>query len=590
MESQRTYKTPVMAILLLIGMAALMTACSAQPPRLWMRAPDWGRGLLLGNTRVGEPVPLAVDPSGNVTLFLFNASEDRPRLQLMSFSPDGLVRWEHNFGEIELYLPDEPHILWDGAHWTLFWINDGSLYGMKIDDRGQALGDPEMLSKEFQVQHIAAATNGRGQVAVWFSTPPGSGGLFALAGDAGFQPVDPEGSQPELIFDEAGDLHAAWLRRPTARGANPFIYGFYPGADLSRGHAEAVYAAQIYGTTVLDGPTLGIDKSHAYIFWSLTFFTGPEAGTSQAYYVHFPRASFAPVSRERLLSIPWSYNLTYEAAESANLNSGRRVPLGASFQGGGTYIIQIRPNVHAAEEQAVVFQARTEYLMRKVQSQVGALYLSGEQPTGYQQLSFTPGQSSTPFLASDAQGNLYLTWLEKGDLPGWAVYFASTAPGIRSQFSRMTADDVGRISADTLFGLATGALLIPVAIAWILPSTIALALVNRILAALRWQQRGAQVLALTLGILALWALKLGFLPGMLTYAPFSAWMPFLPTQIYGPLRTGVPAAIALISLWIAFRYGSQPGELPTFRLFLAYALVDGVLTMAVYGVLIYAAF
>ena len=590
MESQRTYKTPVMAILLLIGMAALMTACSAQPPRLWMRARDWGRGLLLGNTRVGEPVPLAVDPSGNVTIFLFSASDDRPRLQLTSFSPDGLVRWENIFNEIELYLPDEPHILWDGAHWTLFWINDGSLYGMKIDDRGQVLDGPEMLSKEFQVQHIAAATNGRGQVAVWFSTPPGSGGLFALAGDAGFQPVDPEGSQPELIFDETGDLHAAWLRRPSARGANPFIYGFYPGADLSRGHDEEVYAAQIYGTTVLDGPTLGIDKSHAYIFWSLTFFTGPEAGTSQAYYVHFPRANFAPVSRERLLSVPWSYNLAYESSESASLNTGRRVPLDASFQGGGTYIIQMRPNARVAEEQAVVFQARTEYLMRKVQSQVGALYLSDGQPTGYQQLSFTPGQSSTPFLGSDAQGNLYLTWLEKGDLPGWAVYFASTAPGIRSQFSRMTADDVGRISADTLFGLATGALLIPVAIAWVLPSAIALVLVNRLFAAVRWQGQSAQVVTTGLGLAALWAFKIGFLPGMLTYAPFSAWMPFLPPEIFPLLRIFAPVAIALVALWIAIRYTWHVGEIPVLRVFLAYALVDGVLTMAVYGVLIYAAF
>ena len=53
---------------------------------------------------------------------------------------------------------------------------------------------------------------------------------------------------------------------------------------------------------------------------------------------------------------------------------------------------------------------------------------------------------------------------------------------------------------------------------------------------------------------------------------------------------GVPALIAAIALFTAWYYTYRVERRSALFLFLIYALIDGILTMAVYGVLVFGAF
>lgn len=584
---------PVKLLAALLFISVALAGCAAQPDRLWLKSPDWSRAKLVGNTRVGAPVQIAIDDKHSSYLFFIQSQEDRPFPRVVAFNEDGNLAWDRSFNEMSLQLPADPQILWDGYRLLLFWVNEYQLYGATMGTDGEWLDPPTIVSGDRLVDTLATAVDPNGSLSVWFSTPLEKPGLYSIRNplnDPTIELIDPNGTNPDLIYDEEGTLHAVWARIPNERGMNDFVYGVYSTGAYEPGQARKLTSPIVYGTSVLEGPKLGVDSRHTFVFWSVTFYSGPEAGTVRAQYVYVPRGEFEPISTPRVLSVPWSHDLIYEEQPEALLDSGRRVLLEPAFNGGGTYIVQINPNHQFADELVLAFQARLGYLMRKVQSQVSVAYLNDGHTSSYQELSFSQSQSSTPFVISDDRNYLHLSWLEKGTVPGWAIYYTSTSPGSVHGFGGLSVDDISRVSIEVLFGLAIGALLIPIAIAWVLPSGLALLISLRAADRLFSHGEWAKIAALSLSILILWVAKFGILPGISSYVPFSAWIPFLPTKLAPILRISVPILIFGISLFGAWRFTRLSEEKPVVQFFLIYCIIDGVLSMAVYGGLIFATF
>jgi hypothetical protein len=90
-------------------------------------------------------------------------------------------------------------------------------------------------------------------------------------------------------------------------------------------------------------------------------------------------------------------------------------------------------------------------------------------------------------------------------------------------------------------------------------------------------------------MIVLWIVKLGVLPGMVDYVPFSAWIPILSEWLILPLRIGVPLLAAIFSLLVAWYLLKRRAESSIYAFLLIYAAVDAVLTLGVYGVLVLAA-
>jgi hypothetical protein len=577
--------------ILVLFITIVLAGCAAQPDRLWLKSPDWSRAKLIGNTRVGDPVQVTTDDNQTTYLFFIQSRDDQPYPRVVSFDRDGELNWDHSFDDLSLQLPANPQIHWDGSQLLLFWIDDYKLYGATMKKDGEWNIHPGVISKDHVVASLATDVDRNGSLSVWFSTQLEEPGVYSIQdpfGEVDIELVDPQGVNPELIYDLDGTLHVIWARNPNERGMNDFIYGVYPSGKLAAGQARTLVSPIVYGTTILEGPQIGIDAKNTFIFWSVTFFSGPEAGTVRAQYIYVPRGEFEPVSTPRILSMPWSHDLVYEETADNELNSGRRVLLEPGFNGGGTYIINIIPNREFADELTFAFQARLGYLMRKVQSQVSIAYLDEGFTSAYQSISFTQSQSSRPFITSDEQGYLHLSWLEKGDLPGWAIYYTSTAPGIVDGFGGLSVDDTARVSIEVLFGLAIGALLIPIAIAWVLPGGLTLLLNLRISDWINSRSDRSTVISLAVSILVLWVAKFGILPGITSYVPFSAWIPFLPAALAPFLRIAVPFFILGLGIFAAWKFTWRSEEKPVFSFFFIYCIVDGILSMAIYGVLIIA--
>lgn len=586
MNGYRAWPRVLVALFILL---VLLTACGSPiEERIWLKASGWNRARVVGNTLLGQPVPLALDNAGNVYLFLIGQENDVLFPRVVALNRAAEVLWDSSY-EIALVQPAHPKILWDGEALQLFWLSDRHLYHAPLGPAATLSEPPVLLSGEVRVDTYDVALSPAGELTVWFAGSRREPGLYAFPpGDLGGQAalVDPEGIRPGLRYDDAGTLHAIWAHHPPGYGTTRFFYAAYNDGDLHAGHEMEVVSPIIGPTSVLHGPTLGIDAQQAYLFWVSEIRTGMEAGRVNIEYVHFPLGDPAAVSPALPLLVPSSYHLTYEAAAGA-LQAGRRVPL----EGEGTSRIRdVASNPVFERELAIAFRVQLPYLRRKSAEQVSVAFLQEGMPTAYQLLTFTSKATADPAIVSDADDYLYATWLEKGELPGSMVYFASTAPDIREALGGITWTDVARIGGETLFGLASGALFLPFVMIWLIAPMIVLGLLSRLRGEDERLTSPGTLISVGLAIVVYWAGKLFTIPGIRDYVPFSAWLPIIPSWLNLPLQVGVPLLISILALWLAwfFTYGRQRRSL-LFSMLL-YVAIDGVMTMAVYGVILFGAY
>jgi hypothetical protein len=367
------------------------------------------------------------------------------------------------------------------------------------------------------------------------------------------------------------------------------LYGAYRGGFYVPGQETTILEPKV-GTTRVYGPWLGLDRQQIYLLWTIVPRIGPAAGQAVTHYVHFPPGQPTLASSVRQLLIPYTHRLTYQIAPQGGLNTGPRVLLKPGNASGNSFISELAVNPAVASEFAIAFHTKLEYLRRKEQGQVGTVFFQDGAPTGYQQLSFTPASSGYPAILSDRAGYLYLTWLESGAPSGYLVYFASTAPDLRKALSGLVWDDIGRLAGETIFGILGGVVLLPLALVWIIAPLIVVGLTSVIR---RHEERLTSpgvIISLALALAAYWASKLALFPGIEDYVPFSAWLPFIPSTLGLPLRLLVPALITGLALVLAWRYTFDHDRPSVFFFLLIYALIDGALTMAVYGTIFYGAF
>lgn len=314
--------------------------------------------------------------------------------------------------------------------------------------------------------------------------------------------------------------------------------------------------------------------------------TGPQAGKLLTNYIYFPPGQPEQVSAPQSVTVPAVAELDYGYTPEAGLMAGGRV-LSIDGYPRTTAVTDAFLVTTSAPtpELAIAFDVIAQYEFRQERGQVGTLFLQNGAVNGYQLLSFTPDASVAPTLISDEAGQLYLTWLERGELGGFRIYFASTAPDMVQAMSDVTWGDVTRVSRETAFGLLSGAVLSPVLVAlWLLLPMVVLYLTS----ILRRGQPGKRVMAGTIISILLagavyWAAKLITIPGIRSYVPFSAWVPGIPLWLQAPLQIGVPILTTLVGIVVAWYFTYRRDSESILNFLLVFAAVDGLLTMAVYG-------
>lgn len=582
---------PILFLILFVGLAVVSFSTS-EVDRLWLNAPDWSRAKLIGDTSVRQPVALAVDDTGTTYLFALADKGTTYRAHVTALNRTADVIWEQSLAA-EIAKPEAPKILWDGQILHLFWLDDSSLYTAQLDTSGNSLVRSTLLSGGRTVGGYDIAP-GAGGLEIWYGGTRREPGVYARPlQDPGARAtlVDAGGIQPAVHVDTQGTLHATWVTYPLLAAQPGLHYAAYPAGAYSPGQQGLVRELVLPRDTNLQGPWMGVDAERVYIFWTGLLQTAERGYLTHTEYLSFPRNEPGSASEPREILVPNTDNLEYQPFSGGGLAAGQRVSLASVEVPPSEPPMEIWINPAIEGELALALRADLRHQRENAVGQIATLFMDEGAAGSYQLLSFNPKFSQSPALTSDAAGNLYVTWVERKEVPGYQVYFASTALDLRQALNPLTRGDIGRMVADTFFGLLTGAVFFPIAmLLWlVLPF---------LLLAVTWVfRRGSEsitsrnsLISIALALLAFWAVKLVTFAQGRGYVPFSGWIPIIPSWLGVVLQVGIPVAIALISLAVAWYVVRRIQNRSAVVFVILYALVDSFLSMAIYGGLLYNAF
>ncbi|MEJ2746576.1 MAG: hypothetical protein P8183_01460 [Anaerolineae bacterium] len=531
---------------------------------------------------------MTVDDEGGIYLLLVTAVNSELSPKIIALNRQAERVWEQTL-PATLSQPDKPAMIWDGQVLNLFWMANNSLYQAQVNTVGNVIMNPRQLSGDKVVNSFDVVLNPQGLLTVWFGGQRRAPGLYALPdGNLTGEPVlvDAKGIRPSLHYDAAGNLHASWTHYPTGYNETTFFYAVYADGIYEEGRETAVYHPPLSPTDIMTGPWLGMDSQQAYLVWNISVRTGPEAGKILTTYLTFPPDQPQMASAPQTVIVPGVADLTYDYEPDDGLAAGKRV-LSLDEYPGTTAVTDasfISTNYPLSEE-AITFDALIQYEFRKERGQIGLLYLQDGQVNGYQLLNFSPDASVMPSVVSDANGQLYLTWLERAGSGGFQIYFASTAPDLVQALSDVTTGDLTRMARETAFGLLSGAVLSPILVAlWTLLPIVVLYMTSLLRrGAASYRVTIGTAISLLLAIAVYWVIKLSTLPGIRSYVPFSAWIPGIPSWLQIPLQIGVPILTTLTGIFAAWYFTYRRDSDSILNFLLIFTAVDGLLTMAVYG-------
>ena len=562
----------------------LLSGCASWSERFWVNAPGWSRAAHIGDTATREIIPVVVEDQAQPVTLLVSPQTNRPALIMQALKPDGGLSWEQEI-PVEVGLPDERQLVFDGRNLHAFWMYRGDLYHVQVSADGQDVGEIEEIPTRTAVGYFATAVSPTGQLALWYSGARNEPGLFAFSSpdlDAEQVLVDELGTRPSLQFDDEGNLHALWLRYPPGFASDELYYAKLPGGAYDSSRVSLLLSTTFPMTQVLNGPRLGLDRTHVYVAWAVEVRTGMAAGDIVASYLSFPVSGLGAQRQVNSIRIPTPFDLPYTTLPDI---PGEWVPISASELPTTPRVIEISFLPGQPDHAIATFKAQVDYRRRKTQWQVGAAVFNQGAPVGYQMLSFTASESTYSQLASDGDGFLYATWLEGSARTGGIAYLASTAPSLQQSFGRITFADVSQMIAESLFGMASGVVLFWFPLIWLLGSLVVLFLTSPLRREDQPLLRPGVLISLVLAVAAFWVAKLFIFPLMFSYVPFSAWIPILPASWSDALRLGTPIAIGLIALFSAIRLTYARENRSPLYFILLYGLIDGLLTLAIYGVI-----
>jgi len=598
-------------LLIVFLLVPWLAACSPVVEKGGKPPADWSRSMSLGGEAVGS-IGLSVDElgenvhvvwpirKGGVEWLRYVKVDQTARIV---FSRDLKFTGELKAPRLSSALQGRTHLVWSSRSSSL---EGWRLWHVLLDEAGNVTGKRSLVSTgDGSVGRYALAPDGKGGILVAWDAGQ-TGGLFVgrinPAGELISGPVmiASQGHSPVMDVDSQGWAHMAYL------DGKVIHYAWMPVDDFEQASAEAVVDLAKGGTLgstgdILQGPAMGYAGEWIYLVWSVLSTSDTESGSAIAEYVSFPAREPAQTNPERLLTLAsqekeyrdyrGSFGLTAlgppPVFSIASQELGREVTMQSEQHGdwvvvsGGisSFIMTPSAMIGDQDELAVAVAASQEFRLDE-QMEITTLVFSEGGYRGYSVSSQTNRLSDNPVLAADSAGELYLVWREGSR--GEKVYFASTAPNMLASLDRLGFGDAfTAVMKGTTEGLTSLAFTPIIGMWWILPGLLILGgwkLVREqesVNAPSSWP-----VLLAAVGIYL--ALKVLFLPTILYYVPFSAWI-YLPSSLAAPLRVGMPFLILGLGLlsanYVRVRYSDS-----SLAFYLAFTITDAALSLLIYGV------
>lgn len=561
--------------ILLLATVLLLAGCGAggqQPGR--QPSADWSRGLPVGEGATGT-ADLLVESDGESLYVVWPQVEgENGRIQFQRLGPTGLTvaQQSHPMPTNQLRAP---RLAQSGDSLYLFWGQriqgepDWSLWYVPLASNGEMAGEPAQLStpQTDAGDYAVAIAGDRSVVVVW--EDDNGDAIFGrmLAGGA---PVElATGSSPALEAGPDGRLYLAWW--------NEGIY-FAPLPESLAAVEPALVAGvtRSFGDTQIK-PVLSLAGDEAFVFWAIFSQSGLEAGTGRTEYVHFPLSNPVRQTPQQIWLRPEERPETQPYSSAYTLTE--LVPYPSTAAGTTRYIGEPAVAGSRGDELALVVSFDQD-LRQQMQKQMALVLFAGGEPQGYLPAVKTTGFSSAGNLGSDADGNLYLLWQEGAG--GLNVYYATTQPEARREMNALTAGDVTNLFLSAFFEGVVGLVFFPLALIWLAPGLLMLGVYH-----MRHEteslDRPLSRLLLVVGLVIYQVVKVLFMPAILSYVPFSAWLDI--GELAGRVLQIITPVLTLGAGIVAAEIARRRREsVSTALYYLAIAGVDALLTLLIYGV------
>ncbi len=368
----------------------------------------------------------------------------------------------------------------------------------------------------------------------------------------------PQGGVALLWVTPEGDLEYAVAR---------------PGEDLDA--PTRLVQGITAGGGQIEDLTATASGTRLYAAWEVRFASGLEAGTSAVWLLAFPWAPAASTARPQRLELPLAEHPAYEPLATGPAGWSRWAPLAAPGHGSA---MVADPWLAPMADGSVLLAVSAFRLQRLDRVAQISVVWWGPEGLGYQAAAQTPGFSQAPQLLVADNGQ-WLLWREGA--AGDRLYLATTDPHWKAVLNRATWADLGEGALQGAVEALAGAALFPLAIFWLLPGGLVLAVGALLRAGDLTTLSGRGLFLVAFG--AYQFTKALFLPGLFVYAPFSAWFD-LPPEVAWGLRWSGPLLIGLGSAGFGALVLRRRASTSVPLLYLLAAGGDALLTLMLYGV------
>jgi len=564
----------------------LLTGCGIGAVKARKPAGDFSRGLPLPIESSSSPVA-AVDPDGKLIQVIVptERGEEGKSFRYFQINEEARIVLDQDLdldlGAFTRSLKmasseDHNHIVWASREDTA----DGwQLWHAIVNSKAETISNPKWISQGTnRVSQFEITEDGVGGVLILWEDSNATSISFTRLSAQGvvLEPPSlliPFGERPSLIADGQEGYHLVWM----------------VGENLHYSSLERDFSYPILGEYVarilvsrgnrMDGPVVGTSGSHVNIYWSILRLTGLEAGTAITESLTFPSRQSHLAKRDLLTAYSASDDLFTSYGGSLALSQIVPHPLEDYLS--TSYIYDPRTSLGYDGAQVVAVAAdQSIRLDQYIQILIG-VYEDGEYQ-GYTVGTRTTEISGDPLIFLDKNKNIHLIWQEGST--GNRIYYATTAPVARANLDRISMSDIPNLILSGGLEAVTGILLFPFAFPWMIVG-LAIMIVLRLVRNDEDVSQPLSIFLLIIAILSFQGSKLLFLPDILVYVPFSAWLD-IPDGVGMILRIAVPIIIFVLAILVA-EYRRRRITSPTSSLsyFFTIILLDTLLTLSVYGVI-----
>ena len=563
-----------------------LTSCGTSREKTRKPNENFSRGLLLVDN-ASSNAAFTVEPAGDLIQFIIPYQNEGQKIifQYLQMNAAGVIEISKDLDIQVNSFAINLQMISDGNRVHIFWAgrenpkDTWQLWYLAIDQMGTAISNPQQVSTAIQgvsLYEVESTITG-GALIIWEDIASGNILLSQISNQGELtldsQLLVKEGEHASITIDSKGNYHLIWML------GEDIFYASFDQIDQLPLVGKKLSNIHLSLGNSMDGPMLGITNERIFVFWSILRQTGLKAGTAVTEYLAFPMENPVDIKRDNLTVFPETEETNEFYQGDFSLNRLVRPPTEEYYSTDFVYAPQPLPSENQGLAVAVVAnqqQRLDSYIQIIVAIFEGGIY------QGYTLATKTDQISGDPIIKTDQTGNLHLTW--RDGIDGKRIYYSTTSPQGKSTIDRIGRTDIPELLLEGGLEAITGVLLFPFAFPWMAVGFVLL-VIWRLVRNDEDVNLMASKILLAIALISYQISKLLFLPDILIYVPFSAWID-IPAGMGSFLKIAVPLLFFGIGFavteWRRRKGTSPPSALGYYSIVV---LVDTVLTLAVYGVI-----